>query len=162
MHIVPEFPPALRVLEKAGGLVPYIKKFDTMPKSSREDHAALNLIAMSACYSPNSKAKTKFDLPFREYTGELLPAVWKRWKEKDPIEVLRKNPRSLKDFKLVYLDCGRRDEFFLFLGARIFAETLKKAGIPHEYEEFEEGHFNIQYRYDISLTRLAKALSIKG
>jgi enterochelin esterase family protein len=155
----PEFPLAARGLEKAGGLATYLKKFDAMPKTSREDHAVLNLIAMAACYSPNNKSKTKFDLPIEEYTGKLKPDVWKRWKEKDPVEMLRKNPRSLEDFNLVYFDCGRRDEFFLFLGARIFAQELKKAGINHEYDEFEEGHFNIQYRYDISLTRLANALT---
>jgi enterochelin esterase family protein len=156
---LPEFPLAVRGLARAGGLATFLKKFDAMPKTSREDHAVLNLIAMAACYSPNNRSKTKFDLPIHEYTGELKLEVWKRWKEKDPVEILRKHPNVLKDFNLVYLDCGLRDEFFLFLGARTFVQELKKAGINHEYDEFEEGHFNIQYRYDVSLTRLAIALT---
>jgi enterochelin esterase family protein len=158
---LPEFPPAVRGLERAGGLKAYLQKFETMPKTSREDHAILNLVAMSSCYSPNPKSINGFDLPVKEHTGELRPEIWKKWKAKDPLEIVRRNPNVLQDFKLVYLDCGRRDEFFLFLGARMFSETLKKAGIRHEYEEFEEGHFNIQYRYDVSLKKLANALSAK-
>jgi hypothetical protein len=31
-------------------------------------------------------------------------------------------------------------------------------GISHEYEEFDDGHMNTSYRYEVSLPRLAKAL----
>jgi enterochelin esterase family protein len=32
-------------------------------------------------------------------------------------------------------------------------------GVPHEHEEFDDGHMNIQYRYDVSLPRIVKALA---
>jgi len=96
-----------------------------------------------------------FDLPFEEKTGELRSEVWKKWKEKDPVEMVLAKGEALKDFGLVFLDCGRRDEFSLYLGARIFSTRLQQMGVAHEYEEFDDGHFNIQYRYDISLRKIA-------
>jgi enterochelin esterase family protein len=157
---LPEFPLASRGLEKNGGLNRCLEHFDTIPKTGREDHALLNLIAMSACYSPNPNTEPRrFDLPIQERTGELIPPVWQKWKEKDPVEMIRRNPAALSNFGLIYLDCGRRDEFFLDLGARMFTAEMQKAGIPYIYEEFEEGHFNVQHRYDISLKKLADFFS---
>jgi S-formylglutathione hydrolase FrmB len=153
---LPEFPLAVRGLERAGGIQNYLKNFDTQPKNSREDHAVLNMVAMSACYSPNKKSPHGFDLPFEATTGEIRSSVWKRWKEKDPVEMIRRNPEPLRKLGMIYLDCGRRDEFFLHLGARLFVQELKKARIPHEYQEFEDGHFNVQHRYDVSLKMMAE------
>jgi hypothetical protein len=31
--------------------------------------------------------------------------------------------------------------------------------VKHEYEEFEDGHMNIPYRYDVSLPKLSAALA---
>jgi hypothetical protein len=39
------------------------------------------------------------------------------------------------------------------------ARRLAERGIPYEYEEFEDGHMSIQYRYDVSLPKLARALA---
>lgn len=158
---LPEFPIAQRRLENLGGLKQYIEKFEEMPKNGREDHALLNVIAMSACYSPNSESRpVPFDLPFDASTGELKTDVWQKWKQKDPVEMVKLNASSLKEYRLVFLDCGKRDEFFLHLGARIFSRELNLHGIPHIYEEFEDGHFNTHYRYDVSLRRVAEAMSL--
>jgi len=35
---------------------------------------------------------------------------------------------------------------------------LKALGVPHEYEEFDDGHLNVQYRYAVSLPKIAGAL----
>ena len=56
-------------------------------------------------------------------------------------------------------DCGIRDEWSLHHGARLFTRRLKELGIAHEYEEFDDGHMNVQYRYDVSLPKLARALA---
>jgi hypothetical protein len=31
--------------------------------------------------------------------------------------------------------------------------------VPHEYEEFDDGHMNVQYRYDVSLPKIAGAFA---
>jgi enterochelin esterase-like enzyme len=153
---LPDFPPAVRVLEKVGGLQQYLKEFEHLPKTAKDEHALINVVAMSACYSPNLQSKPHlFDLPFEEGTGRLNDAVWKRWKEKDPVEIVAKKGIQLKDFGVVYLDCGKRDEYFLNLGSRIFISELKKRKVKYEYEEFEGGHSYTQTRYDHSLLRFS-------
>lgn len=43
-------------------------------------------------------------------------------------------------------------------GARILAQPLREAGVPHEHQEFDDGHSGISYRFRESLGRLARAL----
>lgn len=151
-----EFPVAFRKLNQIGGLKAFCERLHELPKSGKDDHALMDTIAMSACYSPNLQNKPHlFDLPFDEKTGELRPEIWKKWKEKDPIEIVKQKGSGLKTFGLVYLDCGKKDEFYLDIGTRLFSAELGRAGVTHQYEEFDGGHFNVQFRYDISLRKLA-------
>src|SRR2546427_323943 len=111
-----------------------------------EDHViqALNIVAMSAAYSPNVNAPPAYcDLPFDLETGEVHSDVWKRWLEWDPLYAVERHAESLKGLRLLFLDCGRQDEFFLELGARCFVRRLEALGVRHEYQEFEDGHMNI-------------------
>jgi S-formylglutathione hydrolase FrmB len=156
---LPDFPVAARGLEKAGGLGPFLAGFDSYPKSGREEHAVINTVAMSACYSPSVGAPHLFDLPFEEGSGRIRWDVWARWKEHDPVEIVRGKGAGLGSFGVVFLDCGRRDEFHLNLGARIFSEELRRMGIRHDYREYEGGHFNVQFRYDDSLARFGEYFS---
>ncbi|MGC2384485.1 MAG: hypothetical protein WA631_15400, partial [Nitrososphaeraceae archaeon] len=57
-----------------------------------------------------------------------------------------------------YIDCGRDDEFNLLWGARILHSKLEKMKINHYYEEFDDGHMNTSYRYDISFPKIYQAL----
>lgn len=153
---LPEFPVALRGLEKAGGLDAFLAGFGTAPVSGKDDHAVINIIGMSACYSPNINTKPhRFDLPFEIPTGEIRSTVWQRWLEKDPLRRARSGRHGLKELGLIYLDCGRRDEYQLNLGARMFARELAAQKINCRYDEFDGGHSNIQFRYDVSLRLLA-------
>jgi enterochelin esterase-like enzyme len=154
---LPDFPQAFRLLQKHGGLQQILEKFDQIPKTGKEDHALLNTIAMSACYSPNIENKVSlFDLPIDEETGKIRDRIWKKWKKLDPVEVVKTKGKNLSDYGLVYIDCGNRDEFGLMVGSRLFVKELKKIGIPHSYEEFDGGHFNLQHRYDTSLRKMAE------
>jgi enterochelin esterase family protein len=122
----------------------------------------LNIIGMSACYSPNPKRKEfNFDLPFDIYTGEIIPQIWKKWQRFDPVRLVSKYKKNLKKLKLVFIDCGTRDEFSLQAGARIYAHKLRKNGIKCIHQEFNDGHMNIQYRYDVSFPVMSKYFSYK-
>ena len=157
---IPDFPPAFRLLQKLGGLQQVLEKFDQIPKTGKEDHALLNTIAMSACYSPNPENKIlPFDLPIDEETGKMRDRIWKKWKKLDPVEVVKAKGINLGDYGMVFIDCGNRDEFGLIVGSRIFVKELKKQGIPHTYEEFDGGHFHTQQRYDTSLRKMAEYFS---
>jgi enterochelin esterase family protein len=152
----PDFPKAIDLLRKHGGLAKFLKAWEKMPKRLAGNlHAAVNTIAMAACYSPRGKS---FDLPFDEATGELRPAVWKRWKVLDPVEMLDRHARDLKKLRCVFVDCGTRDQFALHHGARIFSAKARRLGVRLVHEEFDDDHTSISYRYDRSFEVLSRSL----
>lgn len=155
-----DFGPAIRRIRKFGGVAGWMKQFAAQPRKRAEDFPALDVIAMAAAYSPNPENPPAYcDLPFDAETGELQPHVWARWHENDPLALAGNHVRALREMKLLFFDCGTDDEFYLELGARQMVKKLSSLGIKHEYQEFEDGHMNIPYRYDVSLPRLTAALS---
>jgi enterochelin esterase family protein len=85
--------------------------------------------------------------------------VWARWLDWDPVAQVDRYAENLRRLALLYLDCGTRDEFNLHYGARQMARRLAERSIAHEHEEFDDGHMSIQYRYSVSLPRIAAALA---
>jgi len=158
---LPDFPKCLNLLAPYRGRVErFIRAWDRMPrKSDPALHAAINTIAMAACYSPNPAVPVGFDLPFDPHTGELRPRVWRRWLALDPVNMAARHVRRLRRLRLLYLDCGTRDEFHLQYGTRMLASRLRRLGIRHVHEEFDDGHMNVQYRYDRSFALLSRALA---
>jgi S-formylglutathione hydrolase FrmB len=159
---LPDFPKALDAFRAADNSPrKWLQEFWNKPNRHRkEDAAALNVLAMAAHYSPNPHSKEMgVDLPFRVDTGEFLDEVWKRWLAWDPARIVSKYSENLRKLKLIFIDCGTKDEFNLQWGARIIHSELENVGIKHYYEEFEDGHSNISYRYDISLPRIYSELS---
>jgi enterochelin esterase family protein len=123
----------------------------------------LNIIGMSACYSPNPKRREyNFDLPFDLYTGEIIPEIWNRWMRFDPVRIADKYKKNLKKLKLIFVDCGTKDEFALQAGARMFCGKLKKNGVKFIHQEFDDGHMNIQYRYDESFKFISQRFSYRN
>lgn len=116
----------------------------------------VNLFAMSACYSPNPATSIGFDLPFDPTTGELRNDVWARWLAHDPITLAARHVDALRALRLYFLDCGRRDEYHLQYGSRIYSGRLTALGIPHRFEEFDGGHRDTAYRFDVSLRALSE------
>ncbi len=156
---LPDFPKALIALERYGSLPAFFKGFKKLTSPGPGDFAALNTVAMASCYSPSEgKKQPAIDLPFDVRTGEILEPVWDRWLEWDPVLNVDRYAAELRSLRLLYIDCGTRDEFNLHAGARIMSSKLKKLRIKHVHEEFDGGHMNINHRYDRSLPRLAKAL----
>ncbi|MGA8891029.1 MAG: alpha/beta hydrolase-fold protein [Anaeromyxobacteraceae bacterium] len=128
-------------------------------KMRGDDHAPLNVLAMAAAYSPRPGAPAGLELPFEPETARLRPAVWERWLAHDPVRFV---PASLPAFRRlgsVFLDCGTRDEFNLRWGARMVAEALRQGGVDVVHEEFDDGHRDVNYRYDRSLSYLLPRLA---
>ncbi|CAG0962865.1 hypothetical protein BURK2_00836 [Burkholderiales bacterium] len=125
--------------------------------SSAEGHAIMNL-CMAATYDPDPKAPLGFRLPFNLETGELIEARWKRWRQHDPIHLVARHAAALKSLRGIYIDCGSRDQYHIQYGTRILSRRLAAAGIAHRYEEFDDNHSDIDYRMDVSLPFLYKAL----
>src|SRR5687768_14216294 len=148
-----DFPKAVRTIK--GDPAKFMKEFWATEKQGKDGHAALNTIGMAACYSPNG---TDFDLPFDMENGEIRKDVWARWLEHDPVRLAERFADSLRSLKLLYIDAGTRDEFNLDIGVKVLSRKLTELGIPHVHEEFDDGHFNISYRYDRSLELISEAL----
>lgn len=149
-----DFAKAFRVIK--GDPKGFMKEFWSREKQGKDDHSALNIIGMSACYSPNGAG---FDLPFDLETGEIRQDVWARWLEHDPVRLVEKHVENLKSLNLLFIDAGTRDEFALDIGARILSKKLQDFDVPHIHEEFDDGHFNISYRYDRSLQLISEHLN---
>ncbi len=155
----PDIPKCYNAVHQAGGLEKFLAKFFETPKKSGEMITAINIIAMSAAYSPN--AIGEFDLPFDLETGQLRDDVWNRWLQFDPIENLKNAGfvNGLKKLRHRFLECGSRDEYFLHIGARIFTKKLREIGVSFSYEEFDDGHMGTSYRYDVALKKLSEVIS---
>jgi enterochelin esterase-like enzyme len=146
----PDLLTCLRSVRKYGGVEKFLREFRDMHPKEGDFFSTLNALAMASCYAPNAASPYGFDLPYDEHSGEWKPEVWARWKEWDPIELVERYADALRGLRLLYLDCGTRDEFNLQYGARTFCARLERRGIPYHYEEFDDGHRDIQYRYDVS------------
>jgi enterochelin esterase family protein len=64
-----------------------------------------------------------------------------------------------RSMKYIYIDCGLWDELNFQTGSRRLSQKLDKLGVRHDFELFNDGHIDVPYRNDVSLPRLAAALS---
>lgn len=125
--------------------------------SMSEGHCLMN-ICMAATYDPDRHAPLGFRVPFNMESGELIERRWNRWREHDPINLVRKYRANLRTLRGIYIDCGWRDQYQIHYGTRILSKRLATAGVRHVYEEFDDNHSDIDYRMDISLPFLYRAL----
>jgi S-formylglutathione hydrolase FrmB len=128
------------------------------PKVSHaEAHAIMN-VCMAATYDPDPLVPLGFRLPFHLDTGELIEQRWQCWLEHDPVLLVKRHARNLRRLKGIYLDCGWRDQYQIHFGTRQLARKLAAARIEHHYEEFDDDHSDVDYRMDVSLPFLYRAL----
>ena len=157
---IPKFVAALG--RHGGSAERFARRFLASKRKDSFEHAAVNLLAMAACYSPNPKSPLGFDLPCDGRTGELILKVWARWKELDPVCAAVKYRANLKRLATLYFDCGTKDEFFLHLGARKLSDVLKRLRVPHIYEEHGLGHFDMAERFERSLELMSSRFGSGG
>jgi hypothetical protein len=156
---LPDFAAAIDALREHEDVAAWLEGFRQKPKKEGKDVSVLNIVAMSAFYSPNSSSPLGLDLPFELPSGRIRPDVWACWLEHDPVRLVEKHVDALRSLKLLFVDCGSKDEFKLHHGARILVQRLTELGVDHQYEEFDDTHMGIQYRYDVSLPLLVEALA---
>src|SRR5262249_3320927 len=157
---ISDFPAALDAFREAGGPARWVERFWADANRHRQKHhKPLNALAMAAHYSPNPESKDLgIDLPFDLESGRFRPDVWERWRAWDPVNMVAAHAEGLRRLRLIYVDCGMKDEFALHWGARALVAELRRHGLTVEHQEFDDGHMSIAYRYDVSLPMLARAL----
>ncbi|HEU4896033.1 MAG TPA: alpha/beta hydrolase-fold protein [Actinomycetota bacterium] len=156
---LPDMAKAARALRDHydGSYERFLADFATRPAMSREsDDALLNMWAMAACYSAEPDGTVT--LPFDPATGRLRDEVWARWLALDPVRMAAGHADQLRSLRGIWLDAGRRDQYWLDLGATAFSAELDALGIEHVFELFDATHSAIEYRYPLGLAFLAKRL----
>ncbi|HZZ65441.1 MAG TPA: alpha/beta hydrolase-fold protein [Candidatus Baltobacteraceae bacterium] len=153
------FVDAHRTLERHGwNIAAFVEDFESKPKRQPAEYTTMEMLAYTAAYSPRSAAAFDLELPFDRETGALRDEVFARWLAFDPAEMCLRKQAELARLRLRYLDCGRRDEYGLDVGARLLAQRMRAMGLSVTHEEFDDDHRNVGYRYEISLPALAGVL----
>jgi len=157
---IPDFPKVLRALAPVGNSIQnWLDKFFAAPKAKDEDIHILMVLAMAATYDPDPSAYMGIRLPVTIDTCEFIPERWANFVKWDPLTLVEKYGEGLKQLKALYIDCGDIDQYNLLYGSRRMHKRLTELGVSHTYEEFPDDHTAVDYRMDVSLPLLAKALS---
>jgi S-formylglutathione hydrolase FrmB len=158
---LPEFRDSARALrdEYQGSYEKFWEDFRSRPAMSKEsDGTLMNDWCMAACYSAESDGTVR--LPFDPGTGQLIPEVWERWLALDPVRMVPDHAEALRSMRAIYVDAGKKDEWYLDLGAEAYRQALKDIGVTDVFFElFDATHMQIEYRYPIGLKYLAERLA---
>jgi hypothetical protein len=158
---VPGFGRIARALrdEYGGSYDRFWEDFRSRPAMSKDaDTDLVMTYGVAACFSAEPDGTVL--LPFEPATGELVPDVWERWLAWDPVRMVPGHADALRSLRAVYLDAGKRDEWYLDLGAEAVRRQLEAIGITDvRFELFDATHMAIDYRYPIGLAYLAERLS---
>lgn len=160
----PDLPKLVDALARSGGVEGFLRRFAESPKMAGGDFMPLSMLAMAASYDPDPQAFKGVRLPVDPHTCELDPEAWARWLRWDPLRMIddpacEDNLRALHG---LYIDVGSRDQFNIHYGARALVRKLQARGVPHVYEEFPDDHSSTDYRLDVSLPFLYRALDAAG
>jgi hypothetical protein len=161
MCYLPDFRKSVRALRDNydGSFERFWEDFHSRPPLSKEtDYHLLNDWCMAACYSADEDGTVQ--MPYDTVTGELRPEIWERWLAWDPVRMVPEHADALRSMKAIYIDCGKRDQFFLDLGAEAFRRALEGIGVTDVFFELFDGtHSGIEYRYPLALKYLAERLA---
>ncbi len=158
---VPFIGAAVRALRDsyAGSYDAFWADFRSRPAMSKDTDS---LLAEFYCYAAAFSAADDgtVQLPFDLATGQLMPERWQRWLDWDPVRMVPRHADALRGLRAIYIDAGRRDDFFLDLGAAAFRSELEKIGVTDVFFELFDGtHGGIDYRYPLGLRYLAERLA---
>ncbi|MFT7167300.1 MAG: putative esterase [Paracoccaceae bacterium] len=160
-----ELPLGQEIVAAARALLPHggdprtwVDEFENDHSLSGDGHAAINVIAMSACYAPNEDSECGFDLPFDPETAERREDVWQRFLSFDPVVAARDHVQELTALDGLYLEAGLKDEFGLQFGLRQLVKELTRLDVPFEHVEHGGGHFGLDRRYAEVLPKLIAML----
>jgi S-formylglutathione hydrolase FrmB len=160
---VPAIGPVVRALRDSynGSFAAFWEDFRSRPGRSRPgDSELINLYCMAACFSADADGTIR--LPFDLETGRLLPEVWDRWLALDPVRMAARHGEALRSMRAIWLDAGRRDDFYLDLATIAFRGELEAVGVADgvvHFELFDGGHGGVGWRYPLAIGWLAERLA---
>jgi len=156
----PGFPRTVRALrdEYGGSYAKFLEDHAARPAFSKpNDFTLMSDWSMSSCYSADADGTVK--LPYDVATGEIRPEIWARLLAWDPVRMARTKRDALKSMRAIYIDAGKKDEWFLDLGAEAFRREAQSSGARDIFFElFDATHMQIEYRYPIALRWLIERM----
>lgn len=160
--VAPGFPETARILrDRFQGNFDVF--FEQLAEAERFDFPtygdALMNYGYAACYSPDPNRAGRALLPFDIGTGALLPDVWEKWLEQDPVRMIADHADALRGMRHVRIDSGRNDEYYMDLAATALHRELDGIGVTHEFELFEGRHSGNAHRYPAAMRALIQALA---
>jgi len=117
-----------------------------------------DMYGYAAAYSPDPQQPGKALMPFELTTGRLIDDVWAQWLDWDPVRMAPRHADALRSMRRIHVESGKRDEWYLDLGAQAFAAELDKLGVEHTLELFDGKHGGLTYRYPGAIRELVRAL----
>jgi S-formylglutathione hydrolase FrmB len=159
---LPVFAAAVRYLRAYDGdILTWWADFESRPAWSKpEDMLLGNVLGVSACFSPADDGTPL--LPFKPHSGELIPELWQRWLDWDPVRMAPKYADQLRGLRGIWIDAGNNDDFLLDFAATAFHDAVRDAGIDPDavhFELFDGTHARIDYRYPKALSWLAERIA---
>jgi enterochelin esterase-like enzyme len=154
---LPDFPVAWATLREHDSIETFWESMLEQTSPSDSIFAAVNTIAMAACYSPGPDGAP--ELPFDLADGSLRDDVWARWLEWDPVRMLPQHLDDLRSMRAISLECGLQDEYNLHAGTAMLHTQLERAGVDHRFELFEGKHGHLTRRYAPLVAWLAERLA---
>jgi len=154
---MPDFPVAWAALREHDSIEAFWDDMLEQANPSQGTFAAVNAIAMAACYSPGADGDP--ELPFDLEDCSLIEEVWAKWLAWDPVRMLPSHLEDLGSMRAISLECGLQDEWNLAAGTAIIHGQLDKAGIDHRFELFEGKHGHLTPRYAPLVAWLAERLA---
>ncbi|WP_433334791.1 alpha/beta hydrolase [Spirillospora sp. CA-294931] len=124
------------------------------------DRSLLILYGVSACFSARTDGTP--EIPFDPESGMLIPDVWRRWLDVDPVRMVSGHAEAMRSMRGIWIDSGAADEHHLDLGAQAVDQALARAGVRDETKRFElfpGGHGDLDQRHLLSLAWLAQRLA---
>lgn len=146
--------------DRAGGFAAFAEQMSQRGPRGGGEFDGVFVLAASAAYAANGSATLPFaSPPFDPGTAEIVPELWEKWLEHDPLVRAEGSADALRGMSRIYLDSGDRDEHGLQFAARALARRLGELGAPVVHEEYEGGHRGTSYRYESSLPSMIEVLA---
>jgi S-formylglutathione hydrolase FrmB len=122
------------------------------------DFAVLFAAYAAACaYSPDPRRPGHALIPF-DTVGRPIDDVWSQWLALDPVRMAASHADALASMRMIYLDAGDKDEFFLDLGAAALSDEFSRMGITHSLQIVPGNHDAVDERMPATIGRLVRAL----
>jgi S-formylglutathione hydrolase FrmB len=158
----PEFGKAVRQLRNYDGDIwKWWADFTSRTSFTKEaDMVLLTVLGVAACFSAREDGTV--ELPFDPVTGVVQQEAWQQWLDWDPVRMVPRYAESLRSVGSIWIDAGKRDEWFLDIGAEAFRAALRDIGVADDavrFELFDATHMGIDYRYPMSLAWLCQRMA---